>query len=264
MAYRDFFKIDKTDGWRDAYEICNLVVDHYQQLGLPYNGKYCDIKIVKTRNCPYYESSSLRASNGFDERHMIELSIISYNYWCKLMYQLSHELTHCFIFCNNQSQAHKASWIEETICEAMSLYFLKLMINKWVRLNLRQRNQNYIKDVRSYLQDIIDDNDGAIKRNYRLTNCKDMSELLEIDKTSETQREDRKAVMIELYSHIRKEDVEGLIKYRDFVKTGEKILHTEKYRQAFPGNPAVAYLCDLQDNILNRDRRKERIDNTVA
>ena len=129
---------------------------------------------------------------------------------------------------------------------------------------MQQRNPNYNKDVRNYLQKIIDDNDGAIKRNYRLTKCNDMSELLEIDKTSETQREDRKAEMIELYSHIRKEDVEGLIKYRDFVKTSEKILDTEKYRQAFPGNPTVAYLCDLQDNILNRDRREGRTDNTVA
>ena len=71
--------------------------------------------------------------NPLLEYEYIMLSVENYSYWCQVIYQLSHELTHCFIYCHNKSENKKSKWIEETICEAISLYFLKYFGSNWYK-----------------------------------------------------------------------------------------------------------------------------------
>lgn len=57
--------------------------------------------------------------------------------------------------------------------------------------------------------------------------------------------------MKQLYSIIQKEDIIGLIQYKDYIQWNTIVLNTKQYKEAYPDNKAVSYLCHLQDNILN-------------
>ena len=41
-----------------------------------------------------------------------------------------------------------------------------------------------------------------------------------------------------------------MLAYRDYVIEGTLMLDTQKYRNDFPGNDAVDYICSLQDRIM--------------
>lgn len=46
---------------------------------------------------------------------------------------------------------------------------------------------------------------------------------------------------------LNSENIKGLLLYRWYLQSDPLLLNTAKYREAFPHNTAVSYLCDLQD-----------------
>lgn len=56
--------------------------------------------------------------------------------------------------------------------------------------------------------------------------------------------------MICLYKKITKARIWGLLAYKDYVIEDTLILDTQKYRNDFPKNDAVDYICSLQDGIM--------------
>ena len=159
---------------------------------------------------------------------------------------ISHELAHCFVYCHNNSEKNKASWIEETICEAISLYFLNYFYENWDKIELSINSLNYKASIWEYLNDVLNK-----ERTKVLSNSKGYYELMEIEKYSQEKREDRGFEMFQLYFKLSDKNIKGLINYRDYIIENKKILNTEEYIKSFPNNEAVLYLCSLENSILS-------------
>lgn len=167
--------------------------------------------------------------------------------WNQFVFQFSHEYTHYIIHCANDSQEQRSSWIEETICEAVSLFFLQYFWANWTQCELYNWDPGYCKYFKSYLEAQLNK-----PGNHRLGQCGDVKELEAINERSQNCREDRAEEMHSLYKMIRTvEDIEGLVRYRNFVQPKTILLDTSKYRDAYPNFLAIQYLCSLQENILN-------------
>ena len=248
--YSSCFKFSQTVGWQNALCLCKFVVDYYEKTGLSFDCKPCYVEINTSLDAPHYTNSAKQSSG-----HHIELTVSHFNLWNQMLFQLAHEITHCFIFCNNQSVAHSISWVEETVCEAMSLFFLKLSSQNWSRLPLYKINPKYARQfITPYLENEIEKDAGADK----LGSCASYDELLHIEMTSQSNREYRHEETVKLYELIKKNDIEGLIKYRDYALANKKLLNTAAYRMAFPDNDAVSYLCALQDSIMTREAGRKK------
>lgn len=189
--------------------IKKFIIDYYEKLGMNFdNEKRYILKSDSTS--PLFCPKSL---NPCIENELILLTTKDYSFWAQVIYQLSHEITHCFIYCNNKAEELKAKWIEETICEAMSLYFLKLFSESWEKFGLSKLNKSYNQSIENYLNDILN-----IEGTNKLYTCLNITELQIINENSEQKRENRLNEMKDLYLKIKEEDIIGLIKYKDYIK----------------------------------------------
>lgn len=237
--YEDYFKCENN---RSIQIIKDIIVTHFETLDLDFDFK--EKEIINTNyNSPKFCPITLNPTFDIDK---IFLSVNSYSYWCQVVYQLSHELTHCFVYCHNNSEKNKASWIEETICEAISLYFLNYFYENWDKIELSINSPNYKASIWEYLNDVLNK-----ERTKVLSNSKGYYELMEIEKYSQEKREDRGFEMFQLYFKLSDKNIKGLINYRDYIIENKKILNTEDYIKSFPNNEAVLYLCSLQNSILS-------------
>jgi len=236
MVYNKSFFIDNINSYsklelQSIICIKDFIVNYYQKLGLDFD--YEMRKIINTDyDCPKF----------FPDR--ICLTTKSYTYWSQVIYQLSHELTHCFIYCHNKNADIK--WLEETICEAMSLYFLKLFYNYWSDTFIGKYNPTYKDSLKEYLDDILEE-----KGNDRLSNAKSLKELESINSTSEEKRIDRRNEKIRLFNLIKEEDIKGLIYYTDYVIKDSILVDTDRYIGDYKDNLSVKYICSIQDRIVN-------------
>ena len=167
------------------------------------------------------------------------------SYWNQLVFQLSHELTHCFIHCKNKDRVKHIDWVEETICEAVSLYFLKYFADKWALMPLYELNCNYAKCFEDYLNNELNNTYSK-----RITLCTSIEELKQLNVTSQEKRENRRYERNELFKLLNIESIPALISYRNFA-VDNLLLDTVKYSQAYAINSAVSYLCNLQDKIVD-------------
>lgn len=96
-----------------------------------------------------------------DEYTVITLSADRTTLWSKLIFQLSHEMTH-YAFLSLKPDAamerhnwgiNFSRWNEEIICEAMSLYMLNYMAENWDVCSLSEENPGYRTAISEYLQD---------------------------------------------------------------------------------------------------------------
>ena len=227
--------------------ICKEIIAYFQNLQIRMDEMPIDIKggMPCPRFCPA-EINNL-------EFHQVHLTMTKYSYWCQVIFQLSHELTHYFIYCHCKDERQKASWIEETICEAISLYFLAWYGENWEKTLIYRYNTGYGKSVNEYLENEIQN-----KGTRRLTLCQSYQELMEIDRTSQERREDRQAERNELFNLIHARDIFGLISYRDYIIQDKKILDCNRYLEDYTYNFPVRYLCDLQKKILSEDKLKSQ------
>lgn len=227
--------------------ICKEIIAYFQNLQIRMDEMPIDIKggMPCSRFCPA-EINNL-------EFHQVHLTMTKYSCWCQIIFQLSHELTHYFIYCHCKDERQKASWIEETICEAISLYFLAWYGKNWEKTLLYRYNTGYGISVNEYLENEIKN-----KGTRRLTLCQSYQELMEIDRTSQERREDRQAERNELFNLIHARDIFGLISYRDYIIQDKKILDCNRYLEDYTYNFPVRYLCDLQKKILSEDKLKSQ------
>lgn len=227
--------------------ICKEIIAYFQNLQIRMDEMPIDIK--GGMPCPRFCPAEINIL-GF---HQIHLTMTNYSYWCQVIFQLSHELTHYFIYCYCKDERQKASWIEETICEAISLYFLAWYGENWEKTLIYRYNTGYGKSVNEYLENEIQN-----KGTRRLTLCQSYQELMEIDRTSQERREDRQAERNELFNLIHARDILGLISYRDYIIQDKKILDCDRYLEDYAYNFPVRYLCDLQKKVLSEDKLKSQ------
>lgn len=180
---------------------------------------------------------------------IIFLSIKDYSFWSQVVYQLAHEYTHYLIHHQNPNGKQKAMWVEESICEAMSLVLLYQFATHWNTCRLSRVNTGYGVSIATYLNNLME-----TSGNQRLTNCCGLAELLEIEQTCQVTRNDRLAEVQKLYRLTRDEtDVCGLICYRNYIFPQKHILDIDRYLSDFPASKSVQYICALQSNAIERD-----------
>ena len=242
-CFNNYYMVNNNDNSSvdDIYYINvikEVIINHFEELGCSFD-YVRKIIMNKVLDHPKHCPKSLNIDNNYD---YIYLNVKKYSYWCQVIYQLSHELGHSF--CNSNNYRDSVPGIEETICEALSLYFLNYFYENWNDIELSKINKNYNISIKEYIEDILND-----KGTNRLSNCSSLDELVDINKSSTNNREDRHNEMIKLYKLMNKDNINSLIKYRDYVIDNSILLDTKNYLKKF-SNDAVKYLCELQDNVL--------------
>ena len=178
----------------------------------------------------------------------IYISMDKFTRWNQFIFQASHEFTHCVIHRLNSNENQKALWIEETICEAMSLGFLQIFANSWNNCVLSQHNLTYSVAIQNYLNNQLNETGTS-----KLEKCCGLEELQEINQYSADHREYRSNEMHKLFFLIKDSvDVKALVHYRDYVEPNTILLDTDKYRAAYPDLESVRYLCELQENAISK------------
>lgn len=242
-CFNNYYMVNNNDNSSvdDIYYlnvIKEVIINHFEEIGcsFDYVRKFIMNKVLDhPKHCP----KSLNKDNDYD---YIYLNVKKYSYWCQVIYQLSHELGHSF--CNSNNYRDSVPWIEETICEALSLYFLNYFYENWNDIELSKINKNYYISIKEYIEDILND-----KGTNRLSDCSSLDELIDINKSSTNNREDRHNEMIKLFKLMDKDNINSLIKYRDYVIDNSILLDTKNYLKKY-SNDAVKYLCELQDSVL--------------
>lgn len=218
----------------------------FKDIGIDVESRHLQIVKDTMHGCPQFCS---KLQNPYLPCDLIIVDMESLDRWNQFVFQFSHEYTHYIIHCANDSQEQRSSWVEETICEAVSLFFLQYFWANWTQCELYNWDPGYCKYFKSYLESRLN-----TPGNHRLGQCYDVEELKAINQTSQDCREDRAEEMHSLYKMIRLvEDIEGLVHYKDFVVPETILLDTSKYRDAYPNSLAIQYLCSLQEKILKRD-----------
>lgn len=236
--YNDYFYIADVDITLEEKQYLSvmkmLIIDLFQDVGAKFD--YERLVIVKNTN----ESFPI----FFSEGRIIMLSVKKFSYWCQLIYQLSHELTHAFIYFNNKDSAKKIKWIEETICEAVSLYFLNYFSINWNNCILSHNDPNYKKCIYDYLYNEVNKKEKeTIKNTYTKYANWDM-----LNEKAEEKRDDRALDRNNLYRCINKTNLLGLLNYRDYVKDGH--IDSTAYKGSYINNEAVEFICELYDEVI--------------
>ena len=226
-----------------AIAIIGFIVRYYEGIGIHIGP--ADLQIIKhpNRKNPQFCPQLLNPKFPCDS---IFLSMTSFTFWCQFIFQVSHEITHCVIHRINSHENQKASWIEETICEAMSLVLLDMFANNWCRCSLSKKDPTYYASIQKYLI-------GELEKtgSHGLETCNGIMGLKEVEKSSASNRENRCEEMHQLYRLIQAgDDIRALVHYRNYVVPGTILLDTQIYQKAYPFSQAVQYLCRLQKDAL--------------
>lgn len=135
-----------------AKGILHYIEQVYTEQGIifPDNGEMYIIKSPSSINPRFCLGSKNNFANDF-----IIITAKKLLYWCQALFQISHEMTHAGIQYNSPSDSESISWIEETICEAMSLFFLKRAACTREKIKPDWFDESYKDDIDSYLKDML-------------------------------------------------------------------------------------------------------------
>lgn len=189
-------------------------------------------------DCPDFKSSNLTG-----KENEIRLSLKNDTKWNQVLYQLTHEICHYVIYVQNKTNYHFCGWIEESICEAFSLFCLYLWAVEWNAIGFKC-NKDYGKHMYSYMTHEIDKNNTE----PCLTKHTTIEELKIINSHADTDRTNRHSFMKELTSHISSKNMMGLVNYQKYMKS-DLLLDTDRYIADYPNNTAVKYICKAQKHI---------------
>lgn len=142
------------------------------------NGERCIVFNDPKADCPMLITSTSPV--------MIRLAQTSTVYWAQTVYQLSHEMCHYAIRQRKKDKDYTLKWLEETICEAMSLYALEYAARNWYRCPLSQNSPMFSTAFVNYLED-------ELKRPPRddLISCGTIEDLRICNQRAENKRDGR-------------------------------------------------------------------------
>ncbi len=162
--------------------------------------------------------------------------------WNQLLFQLSHELCHYVIYLNNKQDYQIIKWIEESICEAFSLFCLKKWSVEWKVIGYPSINKNYGKLMSSYRKTQMQKD----PIHPSLMDDIDMKILINIDDSSESNRLRRQDFVCQLTNLISKQSISKLIDYQNY-RYSNLLLNTKQYDDL--NNNAVHFICEIQNKI---------------
>ena len=146
----------------------------------------------------------------------IRLAQSSLSCWSQTIFQLSHELCHYALRQHKAQKELTLSWIEEIMCEAVSLYALKYCAINWNQCGLNTRNPDYFKSIFEYL-----DNELNKSGTTGLKDCKTPELLSQYETIADTDRESHRNECILLYQEISKNPTDCLVfcKYQKYINS---------------------------------------------
>jgi len=177
----------------------------------------------------------------------ISLCAESLRNWCQVIYQLGYSLAHCVL--DAFRWRHHSDWVDETICETMSIWLLTMFMHHWEQCGLSGKDPKYADCINDYLHDFMTDQEW---RNLP-ARCTSMKELVSMNTDAAANSAERVGTVIHLYYLIKPGDLKGLFMYSRYVPTPDGLINTEKWAEDYPENLAVRYIASLQDNAVKDD-----------
>lgn len=180
----------------------------------------------------------------------IRLSVKSTDYWCMVIYQLSHELCHYALRQSNckSNKEDCLKWFEETMCEALSLYVLDLFINTWNNCFLSTINKTYFNSIRQYLKNICKN-----EITNGLSKCKTLDELKLINDNSEDNRSDRRSERNRVYNLFKENPCE-IFHIKDYQKYRENnglLIDFNKWIEVEKDSKLIKEISKIQPKIFS-------------
>ncbi|MDR0937225.1 MAG: hypothetical protein LBM98_11145 [Oscillospiraceae bacterium] len=158
--------------------VCKLFIEIFGAGAL--SKEQCIIYNDASANCPMLVRE---CNHKLIHPICIRLNCSDLSYWAQFIFQFSHELTHYVIRQYKVDKSAIIKWFEETICEAMSLYIVKLAGERWTECELASVKSSFGNSLVEYYQ-----NKYNTTAESALSNCKSLSDLKELDQCCESNR----------------------------------------------------------------------------
>lgn len=110
----------------------------------------------------------------------------SLKHWAQFITHLSHELTHYAIRQQKKNKGDIVKWFEETICEAMSMYILRLAADRWTECALYNLNTQYAQSLTKHYTTMYNKTSDSVLRK-----CSSYVDLQSVESTCENDRDGR-------------------------------------------------------------------------
>ena len=224
-SYKDWFSYSSE--FNDVgylQTIAGIIIDYYEALGCRFDHRRHSFIVSHSGHPTFYPSDG-----------RIELSANRCSYWCKVIYQVSHELTHLFMHANNPDGSKEACWFEEIVCEAASLFFLTYFYDHWHTpfhpvKRLSSENYGYKSAVAEYvndeLADYVSDSNSVV---HSLSDFSEYRELSYHDSHATSERSVHAHEVLRLYRTLTPRGLASLVRYRDYVRPGTVLLDGARY-----------------------------------
>lgn len=166
-------------------------------------------------------------------------------YWAQFIYHLSHELTHYVLRKLRTDKNKVPKWIEETICEAISLHTLRQSSDRWDECILYDLNPDYDLDIYKYFEEEFSKTGES-----ELQTCRTFQQLQLIENTSESNRLARsldRNYLVESFDDFP-ESIKDLVFYPIFMRS-DLTIDFKLWRQVYPNSALIPILEYIHPQI---------------
>lgn len=169
--------------------------------------------------------------------------------WAQFIYQFSHELMHAVIRMTSGYTGNTCAieWLEETICEAYSLFTLDCAAKEWRLCSLFGSSPHYGSSIADYLQNILRKAVSSSELTYV-----SYDELVKMNEICSERRSDRWIMRNAIYRNMirRPDDIAGLIAYGRYTREDYPLLVDFRLWVAdHPGNKIIEDFDRIQNQM---------------
>lgn len=216
-----------------------------------------DIDLAKEKDIPvkFTNKTEFDSPMLITNRDVLIVSTnVKGNYWCQFIYQLSHELMHLYIRLKYKYEGEKCalSWVEETICEAYSLYMLDIASNEWFLCSLSTYSPEYSESIYQYLKNEINTISPAGSIGTSDSTYDDFMKSLNEKSEDMDGRKYRKPWRNKLYEVMLQHpnEIPGIMKYGQYINVDNSVaLNCNRWINDDPDNALVRCIVEIQLEI---------------
>jgi hypothetical protein len=172
----------------------------------------------------------------------MRINAVDLSYWSQFIFQLAHELTHYVIRKYKPNKNVIIKWFEETLCEAVSLFVVKMASEHWYECDLFTQNTFYSGSLLDYFSDCY-----AKTESSALQLCKTFQDLQAIEDSCESQRAKRsieRNYLVDSFLEMPT-SVSAIVRYTLFVR-GDIQINFDGWEQSEYYSPIVPRLRAIQ------------------
>lgn len=175
----------------------------------------------------------------------IRTSVESLNLWNQYIYHLSHEMCHYVIRQYKDDKTAIIKWFEETLCEAMSLYILRLSGQRWNECALFSQNPGYGVALDTYWKNEYQNTEESV-----LKKCHTLHELELVEEMCETNRKGRSIERNYLFDTfcVAPSSIAEFVYYPLFMR-GDIQIDFDAWEQRYENSSLVPHLKAIQPEL---------------